>query len=67
MKCFESEHKDGKQGDVVGPEYMLRGRRGVGIHDRRVDVRRVLHNFSLTLLKMPKRAASLSAVSPTVI
>lgn len=35
MKCFESEHKDGKQGDVVGPEYMLRGRRGVGIHDRR--------------------------------
>ena len=45
MKCFESEHKDGKQSDVVGPEYMLRGRRSVGIHDRRVDVRRVLHNF----------------------
>ena len=40
MKCFECENKDGKQGDVVGPEYMLRGRRGVGIHDRVLRARR---------------------------
>lgn len=70
MKCFKSENIDGKQGDVVRPEYMLSGRRGVGIHDSTrlscVD-RDVLYIISLHTSKMPKRAASLSSVGPTVI
>ncbi len=38
MKGFECENEDGKQGDVMRPEYMFCRRRGFGIHEARTTV-----------------------------